>query len=477
MCRVRCCAPPFSVLVACLVACSVAAAEKLDRAAQEWLKDVRLLILPEEETSFRRLASAGDRAEFQRIFWARRDPSPGTPANESRDLWEKNRARADDLFGVPGERGSRTGCGQVYLLLGEPYEVKGREVSGRFDSARDIREGPRRPETWIFRTRPGDALQLTAGELKVAFDDVCRFAEGGMVLEELRRAASARVLRHEIEYRITSEGRLEPLKELSGAAGATDPLFREPRHDFPLEAEAKLILRSQTGEAYVALLVSGRIEPAAGGEAKPRLRASARSEGAAGRAVAGVDAMLPLEGDSSFVGSLGLTLKPGRQSVTVAVASSDGRGSVATVPLEVPDFGRSELALGQLLVVPALSELPSGGAADPYAAFAVGSLRPRPRPGNAFSASESLEAFSVIYNAAVSSATGKASVRARFSFLQDGKLVARGGEQTFETPMAVASVGPVPLSGFNPGRYVVRVEVTDTIASKTQSQDVAFQIR
>jgi len=55
--------------------------------------------------------------------------------------------------------------------------------------------------------------------------------------------------------------------------------------------------------------------------------------------------------------------------------------------------------------------------------------------------------------------------------------VARGEEETFDTPMAVASIGPVPLATFAPGRYVARVEVTDTVAGTSQTQDTAFEIR
>jgi len=207
--------------------------------------------------------------------------------------------------------------------------------------------------------------------------------------------------------------------------------------------------------------------------------AGGRLEAGPGQPSGGADrALTPaVASDGSFVGSIGLTLKPGPQTVSVAVVAPDGRGSVTTLPLEVPDFGRSELTLGRLLLFPEATEALSTDPGDPYAAFVVGSLRLRPRLGNLFAESESVELISTIYNAAVDPGTGKASVKARFSFLQGGKLVARGGDQTFETPVAVASVGPVPLSGFTPGQYLARVEVTDAVANKTQSQEVVFQVR
>src|SRR5262245_10295855 len=59
---------------ACLVsaASGAPAAEKLDRAAERWLKEVGLLILPDEETTYRALKDGSDRAAFEALFWARR---------------------------------------------------------------------------------------------------------------------------------------------------------------------------------------------------------------------------------------------------------------------------------------------------------------------------------------------------------------------------------------------------------------------
>jgi hypothetical protein len=43
---------------------------------------------------------------------------------------------------------------------------------------------------------------------------------------------------------------------------------------------------------------------------------------------------------------------------------------------------------------------------------------------------------------------GPTSLRARFTILQNGKAVAKGQDQLLDTPMAVASIGPISLAGF-----------------------------
>ena len=156
--------------LALLVRVHCAPDPKLDKDAARWLREVHLLILPDEEALFRGLTSSDDRKEFPRIFWARRDPDPKTPANELQEAIEHGRLRADELFAFPGTRGSETGCGQVFLLLGDPLEVVGRGARERFNSLEPMREGSRRPETWVYRSRPGYPVTFTGGELRIAFD-------------------------------------------------------------------------------------------------------------------------------------------------------------------------------------------------------------------------------------------------------------------------------------------------------------------
>ncbi len=55
--------------------------------------------------------------------------------------------------------------------------------------------------------------------------------------------------------------------------------------------------------------------------------------------------------------------------------------------------------------------------------------------------------------------------------------MARGDDQAFDTSIAVASIGPVPLTGFAAGRYVVRIEVTDGVASSTATSEHPFELK
>jgi GWxTD domain-containing protein len=464
-----------------------AAEKNLDRAGEKWLREVHLLILPEEEALFRTLATAEDRREFQRIFWARRDPDPSTARNEMEEALVKGRARADDLFTSPNTRGVETGCGQVFLLLGDPLEVQGTDLrltQGRgarekFDSLQPMRDGARPPEVWVYRSKAGDAVSFTGGELRIAFDDACRFSEGGRILDDLRLVARSRVVRPALDYRKGAEGHLVPLDALVKAQGASSSAPLTGASDFPVALEPKLLLRTQAGVGYAAGLVRADLAAANFAKAEGPLAGvvSAEATPASGPAVRAQRAFsATVAPDGSLLASYGLTLKPGQYTLRVAVSLSDGKSASATAPLEVPDFEAPGLRTTPLILYPDEPATPPDPR-DPYSALSVGSLRLRPRFGDGFRATDALQVVAVVSGGQTDPATGKASLHARFSILKDGKAVARGEEQAFDTATAVASIGPVPLKGFAAGRYAVRLEAKDAVSGKSTTDERPFELK
>lgn len=248
-----------ALLAGALVALA-APASAAEKSSEHWLRDVRLLVLPEEDTLSAQLKDPADRAEFERIFWARRDPDPTTPANELQAAVARARTRADALFTRSGLKGADTDCGQLFVLLGEPLEVMGRETKVHFDAAEALR-GARRPEVWIYRSRPGDAVSFTGGELRVAVDEECRFAEGARVHEDLLRVARARIVQPGLAYAKTPDGHLARLEDARAALAAPPAPAHAvpPPADFPLTIEPKLLLRTATGEAYAAGLLRAEL--------------------------------------------------------------------------------------------------------------------------------------------------------------------------------------------------------------------------
>ena len=494
------------VLLGILAPVPAGAAKEVD--AKRFPRLVRVFLLADEAAVLKDLKDDKDRAEFQKLFWARRDPTPGTPANEFEDNVRAVWARADDVFSYPGQKGSETGCGQLLALLGKPEEVVSKDAarkagldpgaeqsrtssnaaaagapgSGKqFDSMAYLREGgTREPETWVYRERPGVPFKFTRAELRIDLDSECRYAESaGMTGEDLKHAAEVYVTRPDLAYAKGADGRLVPLAAAAaaapaGAGGGARALLAAPRTDFPLAAEAKLVMRAPKGEAWVAGLVS---VPKEAGASRLSLAVEAKDAGGSAAASAARESAAAAQADGSSVASWGLALKPGKYRVSVAVATADGKGAVSGVDVDVPDYAGG-LAASPLLLYP--DEPPAGGKPDPrdaFAAFQLGGQNLHLRFGNAFQAKDALVVVAAVYGGKADPATGKAVLKTRFTILKDGKPVARGAEDAYETADAVASVGPIPLTGYAPGAYVVRLEVTDAVAKTSAQREASLEIR
>lgn len=449
----------------CLLPFGGAAEAEITKAdAQHWARRVHLLATPDEEKILKDLKDLADKEEFQRQFWARRTPDGASP-NAFRDHVEALWKRADALFSLDGNPGSESGCGQVMALLGDPHEVAGRELKQAYDNQQYSRDGARRPELWIYRSRPADPVQFMGGELRIAFDEACRFGEGGRGLEELETVARRNIVRPAINYARGADGHLVRWSEPAAVT-------------YAVRLEPKLLLRAKAGTAYAAgLVVAGPLAHAPGDTAARSVKIVTQAldkdgavEGTAERTLA-----VPLGSDGTLVGSYGIAVKPGRRTVRVSVAVAGGLATATSDPIEVPDFDAAQLAVSPLLCYPEGSGAPD--AQGPYAAFILGSASIAPRLGNAFTSADSLNVVATLYGGKLDPALGHAALRAAFTILKDGKPIAKGEDEVFEQPSAVASVGPVPLKGYAPGAYQIRLEARDTVAGTQEVREATFEVK
>jgi GWxTD domain-containing protein len=112
------------VVTAVLMIAGVAEAG-LSKAAQQWRRGPEKFIMSdEEERAWKALPSDEAAAAFIDLFWARRDPSEGTPRNEFREEFLERVQYAEGSFTEKRTRGSLTERGQVYILLGPPESGK-----------------------------------------------------------------------------------------------------------------------------------------------------------------------------------------------------------------------------------------------------------------------------------------------------------------------------------------------------------------
>ena len=196
--------PKWFLAVAVLVLSVPRALPALDKDDKKWLDEVKPIMLVDEEKSFKNLKEKADRLEFQKIFWARRNPDLEASTNDYQAEYQKAVAEADLKYKVPGRAGSATDCGRVFILLGKPDEIKKEDTT--------VSPGLRPTETWTYKDRPNQTY--TGGKAEIVFDSECRFPMGSRVNEQLNRIAESKIAHPNIDYRLDKNGRLVKLAEL-----------------------------------------------------------------------------------------------------------------------------------------------------------------------------------------------------------------------------------------------------------------------
>jgi GWxTD domain-containing protein len=471
----------YSTAALLLLAAAASAADKLDKESKKWLDEVAPIMLPQEERIFRDLKKE-DRAEFQKIFWARRDPAPDTPDNEFQAEFQKARVEADRRFSVPGRTGSTTDCGRLFILLGEPASIKRQPSEGSSSP------GGRDPEVWTYRDRP--RVTFSGGEAQFAFDADCQMPQGSRSGEQLLRLAETRIMQPQLDYRM--EGgrlvKLEDLHRLGALQGATklDPaaaaLLKAPRQDFPLTTQTAF-LKTQEGTTVLLGLVRGDsptltyVDSAGHKSVAATVIAQAADESGKVAAVTQQEAIAEVAADGSFVASYRLVLQPGKYTVAAGILDpKTQKGSVVSNSLDVPNLNRSELSIAPLLIIDRVEPQETPDPKDAFAAYALGKSRIVPHFGTVLTASESPSFFYQFYDPKVDEATGKRSAIAKLTILKDGKPVASAADDPFDGAFGTNVVGPVPLAKFGPGKFVAQLKVRDTVAGKDYIQELPFEV-
>jgi GWxTD domain-containing protein len=443
----------------------------MDRNAKKWLEDVKPLLLPEEEKLYKALKNNSEAAEFQKIFWARRDPNLDTPENEFKAEYEKLKAQIDAAYktALPG---SQTDCGRAHVLLGAPDAV-------RKEQGTEIDIGFRAPETWTYKDRPG--MTFTGGSIQIAFDNQCRLPQRNKFNEQLDRVAETKIVQPNLTYTKDGKGQLVKLADQLPKPTPVQALLKTPRTDFPMTAQSVMEIRSQDGTSvYVAGLVRGDASAVtvgdAGGQKVAKVVVATHTTDAEGRVQKSQDReVAAVVSDGGFVAGFGMALRPGEHVFRIGVVDpKSGKGAVAELPVKTQTYG-AELVLSPVLVLAEIQDNIAKTNDEPFAEFVFGTTRFVPRYGNAFRQSEAVNLLCAIYGAAKDEA-GKISVAGGFEILKDGKTIARAPDQTFDTDPATPSAGPVPLGNYPPGKYLARVRLRDNIAKKDYTQETAFEI-
>ena len=446
------------VSVIVLMSVPLARAGKMSDQHRTWVEeDVRFLISSDEAKAFKDLKDDSERDRFIQIFWAQRDPTPLTPANELKDQYSERLTfvRSD---GFPRSRGgSSSDMARVFLLLGQPSEQQ------RDDGVL----------IWVYQALPQFG---TIHPVRFAFVD----PEGAGYellldrtdgLELLASVPKSLVLHPELK-----DLPIYPHMMDQKMAAVIDELMKtgQARDEIACRI-APMYLKSEGGATYVSLVADFDADPGKSG----KLAAFGRCAGPSGIR----EFNEPMEVAAAVdrpVAYTGFTLMPGKYDLFVGIMQKDsGKISVRKVEIDVPAFEAGELALSGIVASDRIEGAEAKLTSAPTSPFVFGHYRLAPKMTQIYKKDFSIFVFYNVYGYGIDD--GVMKVTGEYVFNKDGQYFNRVPPdlttQKVTENQAVVMGTEVPLATFPPGKYTVVVNLEDKITGAKVSRELAFEVK
>jgi GWxTD domain-containing protein len=161
------------LLLAVLLLTAVPALAALSPQYTEWgAGPAQWIMSADEKRAWRNVTTDNDAILFIDLFWARRDPTPGTAFNERRHEFDSRVVFADEYFREKRKRGALTDRGRVYIVLGAPTNMANavNQTNDQMGVAPGESSGSRQRgtrDTWIWEY--ADAQKFDMGRIEVVF--------------------------------------------------------------------------------------------------------------------------------------------------------------------------------------------------------------------------------------------------------------------------------------------------------------------
>jgi len=216
---------------------------------QKWLtEDVAYIISNTERAAFKALPTDEEREHFIEQFWLRRDPTPGTPANEFKEEHYRRIAytnrRFSDAAGLPGWKTDR---GRVYITYGPPDEIES-HLDGNATT-------PYPFEQWMYHYIEGIGENVI-----VDFADQGHTGQYRMTSDPHAPAQDPSVARAKIWTDTVKRGDLQLRTRAAGALMENGVVaLISPEGDFKLGQVAAVALGQTTASARVSRLEGGAV--------------------------------------------------------------------------------------------------------------------------------------------------------------------------------------------------------------------------
>ncbi|HEX7191048.1 MAG TPA: GWxTD domain-containing protein [Thermoanaerobaculia bacterium] len=479
----------------------------------------------EERAQWKGIKTDADAKAFVGLFWARRDPTPGTPRNEFKESFDQRVQYADEHFEAGRTRGSMTDPGRVIVVLGPPTRMTSTRAS---DAPEKLDRGPRAIED---RANAEDAVSGNAARMVMIYERARQKQQGNLFPEGtpdfeagfvdqygnkswklqpgkydvfglMNKVVVLSVVNPTLTQvppvitgetttttkkttTVTTTTPVAPVAGIKTAAiqdavaaqkGGTSAINKGTSASY-----AEFV--SPSGDFYVPL---GIMVPKSANLAADSVdTVFGQVEDANGAVVTSFEEPVkPTMSNGALFADRSVTLPTGKYTAIVGVAKAGAPVAIATESLDVTGAAKDTEGISNMALTNNLAEIPE--AAPEKTGFAFGKMKVIPT--TTFAKSDELIFFIEVRNPGIDPATNGPKIQT--------KLELSGGKLAKPIPRQLMDAQPAPLSGkpgpgqyaiidsiplgqiptLVPGDYTLKVKVVDTVTKQSYETQQSFKI-
>lgn len=498
---------------------------EMGSAYKNWItQEVPYIITPEERAAWKKLTTDAEREQFIEEFWRRRNPNPGSGYNEYKEEYYRRIAYANEHFssGIPGWKTDR---GRIYIMYGPPDEIDSHPSGGTYN--RPASEGGGTTSTypfedWRYRYIDGIGNNVVlefvdptmSGEYHLTMDpgekDALTHVPGaGLTEMEAMGMASKADRFRRTDGMTTGEalgGEPESMEEFT-RLDLYAKIFQPPkvkfndmralvtsklsanllpfkvRTDFvritdetvltPITVQIpnrELQFQNKDGVMHAVLDIYGQLSTLSGRIIRPFQDS--------------VVLDVPQDQFQDYykrksVYQKALPLSPGLYKLSMVVKDDNsGRMGSLDLGIHVPTYGEQKLASSSLILADLIQPIPTTQVGT--GPFVIGSTKVRPSVDEKFTRGQTLGIYMQIYNLGQDPKTHHPSLSVQYDISKDGKTILTQNENPskWDHPMQQITLEKeMPLKVLTPGKYNVKIKVTDNIKKQTVTPTASFTVQ
>lgn len=500
--------------------------KELETPFRKWLnEDVTYIITDEERTTWKRLATDEEREQFIEQFWLRRDPSPDSQENEYKEEHYRRIAYTNERFasGIPGWKSDR---GRIYITFGPPDELEDHPSGGTYE--RPIEEGGGTTSTFPFQKWRYRWIEGVGQDINIEFVDTTMTGEFRMTMDPSEKDALMMVpgagltlyeqmgLSSKTDRFSRTDGtrlgtgnqampmrmnQFERLQQFANLQKAPKIKFRDLEAQvnskitfnvLPMQVRVDFVkMTNATVNAYVTIQFERKDLQfkQEGTLSKSLVNIYARVTTMT-RRVANVfehpvsievpTEMLAEASKGKAIYQNAIPLPPGRYRLNVV--SKDvigGNMNNYEIALDVPRFDDEKLGMSSVILADMIEKVPTKqiGAGQ----FVIGTSKVRPRLGESFRRDEKMGIFTNIYNFSPDEKSKKPNATIEYEIVNSANLkVLEFTEDVKDIAGASATQVTIekllPLQTLEPGRYTLKMKVTDKNSNQILTPSTSFTV-